>query len=241
MRKNWLNKRQQKKLSPMKKLLLILLLAMVGFAISAPLRKHKKELLLTCQGKETFSRDNPRAADVLCLREEMESLIKDGNFPVVIECDRDVAWLYLNDPMGRDYPEVDFESDYFEIIMDLFPLKINNHLKKDLEEGNQKFFETLGIEYSIENGEVISKIDYEKFEKFLFWKDIQRMSWVKADFCQLFLYVLILLKNGPLIKDHYYLLGILTLLKCSKDKSDSWKHWSKRKGFKSKECWDNCD
>lgn len=182
------NDKKTKKLSPMKKLLLILLLAMVGFAISAPLRKHKKELLLTCQGKETFSRDNPRAADVLCLREEMESLIKEGNFPVVIECDRDVAWLYLNDPMGRDYPEVDFESDYFEIIMDLFPLKINYRLKKDLEKGNQKFFETLGIEYSIENGEVISKIDYEKFEKFLFWKAIQRMSWVKADFCQLFLY-----------------------------------------------------
>ena len=169
MRKNWLNKKQQKKLSPMKKLLLILLLAMVGFAISAPLRKHKKELLLTCQGKETFSRDNPMAADVLCLREEMESLIKEGNFPIVIECDNDVAWLYLNDPTGRDYPDADFESDYFEIIMDLFPLKINNRLKRDLKKGNQKFFETLGIEYIVENGEVFSKIDYEKFEKFMFW------------------------------------------------------------------------
>ena len=108
----------------MKKLLLILLVVMVTSAMSAPQKKHNKELLLTCQGKENFSRDNPRAADVLCLREEMESLIKEGNIPIVIECDRNVAWIYLNDPMGRDYPEVNFESDYFEIILDLFPLKI---------------------------------------------------------------------------------------------------------------------
>jgi len=143
---------------------------MVGtIAMSAPQRKHNKELLLTCQGKETFSRDNPRAADVLCLREEMESLIKDGSIPIVIECDRDVAWIYLNDPMGRDYPEVDFESDYFEIILDLFPLKINKELKKSLKQGNKAFMEALGIEYLVENGEVFSIIDYEKFENFMFW------------------------------------------------------------------------
>jgi len=136
--------------------------------MSAPHRRPKKELLLTCQGRETFSRDNPRAADVLCLREEMESLIKEGNIPVVIECDRSVAWIYLNDPMGRDYPEVDFESDYFEIILDLFPLKINRELKKSLTVGNKAFMEKLGIEYLVEDGEVISKIDYDKFENFMF-------------------------------------------------------------------------
>ena len=155
----------------MKSLPFILLMIMVGtIAMSAPQRKHKKELLLTCQGKETFSRDNPRAADILCLREEMESLIKDGSIPVVIECDRNVAWIYLNDPMGRDYPEVDFESDYFELILDLFPLKINKELKKSLKSGNKAFMETLGIEYLVENGEVFSIIDYEKFENFMFWR-----------------------------------------------------------------------
>ena len=153
----------------MKKLLLILLVAIVASAMSAPQRKHNKELLLTCQGKENFSRDNPRAADVLCLREEMESLIKEGNIPIVIECDRNVAWIYLNDPMGRDYPEVDFESDYFEIILDLFPLKINKELKKSLKDGNKAFMEALGVKYLVENGEVFSLIDYEKFENFMFW------------------------------------------------------------------------
>ena len=98
----------------------------------------------------------------------MESLIKEGNIPIVIECDKDIAWLYLNDPMGRDYPEVNFESNYFEIILDLFPLKINKELKKSLKKGNKTFIEKLGIEYVIEDGEVFSKIDYDKFEKFMF-------------------------------------------------------------------------
>ena len=98
----------------------------------------------------------------------MESLIKGGDIPVVIECDRDVAWILLNDPMGRDYPEVDFESDYFGVILDLFPLKINKKLKKSLRQGNKTFMKMLGIEYLVENGEVISLINYEKFEDFMF-------------------------------------------------------------------------
>ena len=148
---------------------ILLMMVVVGtLAMSAPQGRHKKELLLTCQGKETFSRDNPRPADIYCLREEMESLIKGGSFPVVIESDRDVAWIFLNDPLGRDYPEADFESDYFEIIEDLFPLKINKELKKSLKIGNKAFIETLGIEYLVENGEVFSLIDYDKFENFMF-------------------------------------------------------------------------
>ena len=153
----------------MKSLPFVLLMIMVGtIAMSAPCKCHKKELLLTCQGKETFSRDNPRPADIMSLREEMESLIKDGSIPIVIECDKDVAWIFLNDPMGRDYPEVNFESDYFEIILDLFPLKINKELKRSLKQGNKAFMEALGIEYLVENGEVISLINYDKFEDFMF-------------------------------------------------------------------------
>ena len=154
---------------------------MVGtLAASTPQKWPKKALLLTCEGNETFTRDNPRAADVLLLREEMQSLIKEGNIPVVIECDRDVAWIYLNDPMGRDYPEVDFDSDYFEIIMDLFPLKINKELKKSLAVGNKAFMDALGVEYLIENGEVISKIDYDKFENFMFWYQINQETIKKS-------------------------------------------------------------
>ena len=165
----------------MKTLPFILLMIMVGtLAASAPLKGPKKELLLTCQGKETFSRDNPRAADVLCLREEMESLIREGNIPIVIECDKDVAWIYLNDPLGRDYPEVDFDSDYFEIILDLFPLKINKELKKSLAVGNKAFMDALGVEYLIEDGEVISKIDYDKFENFMFWYQINQETIKKS-------------------------------------------------------------
>lgn len=130
---------------------------------------QRKELVLICQGAEEFSRDNARAEQVLCLREEMSSLIRYGSIPIVIECDKDVAWLYLNDPYsGRDYTEINFESDYFEIITDLFPLKLTKKLKRSLKKGNKEFIKTLGIEYLIENGEVFSIIDYEKFEKFMF-------------------------------------------------------------------------
>ena len=153
----------------MKKLLLILLAIMVTSIMSAPQRKPQKELLLTCQGKETFFKDNPRPADIQFLRKKMESLIREGNIPIVIECDKDVAWIFLNDPMGRDYPEVDFDSDYFDIILDLFPLKINKELKRSLSAGNKAFMEALGIEYLVQDGEVFSLIDYDKFENFMFW------------------------------------------------------------------------
>ena len=42
-----------------------------------------------------------------------------------------------------------------------------SNLKNSLIKGNKVFFETLGIEYIIENEEVISKINYEKFERFV--------------------------------------------------------------------------
>ena len=145
-------------------LLLILMVSIAGIARSYP----KKALLLFCEGNENFCRDNPRPAQIFSIREEMESLIKEGNIPIVIECDRDVAWIFLNDPDGgRDYPEVDFDSDYFETIFDLFPLKINTELKKCLKAGNKAFMDTLGIEYQVKNGEVISKINYDAFERFM--------------------------------------------------------------------------
>ena len=153
----------------MKRTQIILLMILMG-CVSIVAQPHPKmALLLSCQGNENFCRDNPRPAQIFSLREEMESLIKEGNIPVVIECDKDVVWIVLNDPVGgRDYPEVNFESDYFDTILDLFPLKINKTLKKKLKEGNKAFINTLGIEYLVSQGEVISKIDYKKFENFMY-------------------------------------------------------------------------
>ena len=112
--------------------------------------------------------ESPRNDVSLSLWKKMESLIKDGEYPVVIEYDHDIAWILLNDPdNSRDYPETNFKSDYFETITDLFPIKINKTLKNSLIKGNKVFFETLGIEYIIEDEEVISKINYEKFERFV--------------------------------------------------------------------------
>lgn len=152
----------------MKRTTVLSVIVLMGFFVIIAQPYPKKALLLSCQGNETFCRDNPRPAQIFSLREEMESLIREGNIPIVIECEKNVAWIYLNDPMGRDYPEVNFESDYFEILLNLFPLKINKELKKSLKQGNRAFIEALGIEYRVEDGEVTSLIDYDKFENFVF-------------------------------------------------------------------------
>ena len=151
----------------MRTLPFIFLMFLLGTLTSTAKIRPEKTLLLVCQGNKEFSRKNFEIEQILFIREEVESLIKGGSLPVVIECNRNVAWLYLNDPLGRDYPEVDFESDYFETL-NLFPLKLTTKLKRMLKKGNKEFLETLGIEYIVENGEVFSKIDYNKFEIFMF-------------------------------------------------------------------------
>lgn len=152
----------------MKTLPIAVLMFLVGtFAYSS--NPRNKKLIITYQENEEFVMSNPQTGQVLFLSEEISSLIKDGNIPIVIECDKDVAWIYLNDIYdGRDYPEVEFDSDYFNVIMDLYPVKINKELKKKLKKGNKAFIDALGIEYVIEGGEVVSKINYDKFEKFMF-------------------------------------------------------------------------
>lgn len=132
-------------------------------------QQHEKPIVLTYEECEKVLMENPRDDESLSLTKEMESLIKDGKFPIIIEHDKNVAWIYLNDPTNsRDYPETNLKSDYFEIITDLFPIKINKTLKSSLKKGNKAFFETLGIEYVITKNEVISNINYEKFERFVF-------------------------------------------------------------------------
>ena len=92
--------------------------------------------------------------------------------PIVIEGDKQIAWIYLNtidDPRGYEGEDFDeIQTEYIELSMDLFPIKINRKLRRKLQRGYDKFFETIGVEYFIgENDEVISKIDYDKFEKFI--------------------------------------------------------------------------
>lgn len=131
--------------------------------------QNNAPLKLICQGTKEHSAYIKHQEEALQLRDEVEFLIKDGNYPVVIEEKRNVLWVYLNDPYGaKDYPVSNFESDYFETV-DLFPLKLTNQLKSCLKKGNKFLLETLGITYIINDGEVISKIDYNKFDRFVFW------------------------------------------------------------------------
>jgi hypothetical protein len=148
--------------------LLLSSILIVGLACANP-QQHERPIVLTYQGCEKILMENPRDSESLSLIKEMESLIRNGEFPIVIERDKNVAWIYLNDPNNsRDYPENNLKSDYFEIITDLFPIKINKTLQNSLKRGNKAFFETLGINYFVKEDEVFSKINYEKFEKFVF-------------------------------------------------------------------------
>lgn len=152
----------------MKTLPIVLVMLLVG-AFSYSSNPQNKKLIIKYQDIEEFLMDNPGTGKVVFLDEKMTSLIKEGKIPIVIEQEKNVAWIYLNDIYGgRDYPEVDFESDYLNIIMDLFPLKINRNLRKKLKKGSNAFFDALGVKYLIEDGEIISKINYDKFEKFIF-------------------------------------------------------------------------
>lgn len=160
----------------MKKFRLLLMFLIMTLTLQA---QNDAPLQLISQGTQELSVYIEHQEEALQLRDEIEFLIKNGNYPVVIEEKRNVLWVYLNDPYGgKDYPVSNFESDYFETI-DLFPLKLTNQLKSCLKKGNRFLLETLGIRYIIKDGEVISKIDYSKFDRYVFWicKNHQK-SWL---------------------------------------------------------------
>ena len=91
-----------------------------------------------------------------------------GSYPIVLECNRNVVWVFLNDSLkGTDFPAATFESDYFDFL-DLFAIKLTKKLRKVLKSGNKELLQTLGIEYIVKGEEVFSQIDYEKFGKFAF-------------------------------------------------------------------------
>ena len=143
--------------------MLMILVGSLAFA-------QEKSLLLTYQGEGAYSGIGIQSEDIPLLRDKMINLIKEGRTPIVIEGDWEVIWLYLNDTYDpRDWVEIDFESEYSDEIQDLFPIKTNNKIRKILKKkwDNNKLMETLGIRYQIENDEVVSIIDYEKFEKYL--------------------------------------------------------------------------
>lgn len=153
----------------MKKLFSSIWLMFLGILVLTAQESQESTLFITYDGCKTTFRQSLKVDELSSLRNRMESLIKSGCIPLVIESENDVVWVYLNDPIGaKDYPEADFESDYFEVIKDLFPLKLTSKLKKSLKKGNRAFMKTLGVKYVIEDEEVISKINYNVFEKFAF-------------------------------------------------------------------------
>lgn len=115
--------------------------------------------------------------EIPLLKDEILECIPNGYMPIVIEGNYEIAWIYLNtvdDPreyVGEDFDEI--ETSYIELYNDLFPIRINETLKELLTRkrygGFKKFFKTIGVRYSNDdNGEIITKINYDKFEPFVF-------------------------------------------------------------------------
>ena len=137
---------------------------------SLALSQQKSSLLLTYQGNGSYLGTGIQSEDVPLIREEMGNLIKKGYTPILVEGDWEVIWLYLNDPYTPiDSIEIDFESDYLDTIQDLFPIKPSKRIKKILSKkwDKKKVMDVLGIRYLVEDDEVISLINYKKFEKYL--------------------------------------------------------------------------
>ena len=152
----------------MKRLLVVLMLMV---AIEPFASSQHTSLMLTYQGNGVLAGIGTQSQQIPLLKDEMVERISKGYLPIVIEGAEEIAWIYLNtidDPRG--YEGDDFEeiqTEYIELSMDLFPIKINKKLRRKLHKGYDKFFKAIGVEYSTENDEVITKIDYDKFEKFL--------------------------------------------------------------------------
>ena len=126
-------------------------------------------LMFTYQGNGVFASIGTKTQQIPLLQEEMVERISKGYLPIVIEGNEEIAWIYLNtldDPRG--YEDLDVTTDYIELEMYLFPVKINKKLRRKLHSGYKTFFETIGVDYSIENGEIVSHIDYSKFEQFIY-------------------------------------------------------------------------
>ena len=81
-----------------------------------------------------------------------------------------IGWIYLNDINSpRDYIDVsNVQSDYLGTV-DLFCINLSFRLRMILRFfGVKCLFKTIGVEYYVdEEGNVISNINYDKFEKFV--------------------------------------------------------------------------
>ncbi len=144
--------------------MLVFLVGSLAFA------QQKHGLMLTYQGHGSYSGHGITSKDIPEIREKMETLIRDGYLPILIEGDWEVIWLYLNDPINPiDCEEIDFESDYICEIEDLFCIKTDEKIKTLLKEkwNNKKVLKLLGIRYKVKDDEVISAIDLRKFERYL--------------------------------------------------------------------------
>lgn len=131
-----------------------------------------KSLILNYEGHQSYGGIGTPEKKIPELHDEMVELIKKGYATLVIEGNDEIAWILLNDVSNpKDYTDgsslASIESDYINLIQDLFPIKITKSLKRKLNRGINVFMTALGIEYVVDGDEVTTIVDYDKFEKYL--------------------------------------------------------------------------
>ena len=156
----------------MKKFLFTLLV----LVLVLPAASAQNPLVIKYEGNGVIGGAGLQPSQAPEAEQDVIARLNENYLPVVVEYKKglfgkfrpSVAWIYLNtvdDPRG--YPETTIQSDYFGVI-NLFCINLSFWLRLKLKKGVNHFFKTLGVEYYInENGEIISTINYNKFERFV--------------------------------------------------------------------------
>lgn len=108
------------------------------------------------------------------IKQKIIRLLNEDFLPVVVEYKKNlkgkytpyIVWIYLSDT--EIHPDVSkIQSDYHGKI-DLVCIKLSPKLRLKLNDGIEKFFKHIGVQYQTnEFGEVISIVDYEKLQRFI--------------------------------------------------------------------------
>ena len=159
----------------MKKFILSVVMLIFGISVSAA----QNSLIIKYEGNDVFGIAGMLPSEANKAKDEIISKLQQGFLAFLVENTPNrqgvykptIAWIYLNDTKDpRDYHDVsDIESDYLGKI-ELFCINLSPRLRFILKvKGTEGFFNEIGVKYDTdENGDIISIIDYEKFEKFVY-------------------------------------------------------------------------
>lgn len=172
---NILHTRKQKPKYIMKQFILSIVILILGISVSSA----QNSLIIKFEGNGVVGIAGMLPSEAYKAKDEILSKLQQSFLAFLVESAPNrqgvykptVAWIYLNDTKDpRDYHDVsDIESDYLGKI-ELFCINLSPRLRFILKaKGTKGLFDEIGVKYDTdENGDLISIIDYEKFEKFVY-------------------------------------------------------------------------